>query len=158
MKPVRDSDLSTEISSLLSEQAQCVLATIDDTSPCQHMMAYAYSEDLFTIYLATLMDTRKFRNMLSNPRVSMMWDNRSGKARDHVEGTSLTATGKAFLLEGADHELASNLVAARNSTLRSLLSDEDCRLFSVELEEYTWTRGYRMVYQLRPDWEKQGKH
>ena len=74
---MRDPEIAGEVSALLAEQAQCVLATMDDIRPCQHMMAYAYSDDLFTIYLATLMDTRKFRNMLSNPRVSMMWDNRS---------------------------------------------------------------------------------
>ncbi|MFT6407447.1 MAG: nitroimidazol reductase NimA-like FMN-containing flavoprotein, partial [Arenicella sp.] len=52
-------ELAAEIANLLGQQAQCVLATMDETGPCQHVMAYAYSEDLFTIYLATYMDTRK---------------------------------------------------------------------------------------------------
>ena len=45
--------LAAEIAGLLGQQAQCVLATMDETGPCQHVMAYAYSEDLFTIYLAS---------------------------------------------------------------------------------------------------------
>jgi uncharacterized protein YhbP (UPF0306 family) len=144
-------ELATKISDLLGQQAQCVLATMDETCPCQHMMAYAFSEDLFTIYLATYMDTRKFRNMLSNPRVSIMWDNRSGSVRDHVDGFSLTATGIADLLKGQSQEKARGAILFRNSTLDNLLSDVNCRLFSISLEKYTWTRGYHHVFQLGPD-------
>ena len=143
-------ELATEISGLLGQQAQCVLATMDETCPCQHLMAYAFSEDLFTIYLATYMDTRKFRNMLSNPKVSMIWDNCKGSIQDHVDGYSLTATGMADLLEGETQEKARMLILFRNSTLNNLLSHANCRLFSVSLEEYTLTRGYDYVRRFVP--------
>ena len=144
-------ELSTEISVLLRQQAQCVLATMDETGPCQHLMAYAFSEDLFTIYLATYMDTRKFRNMLSNPNVSLMWDNRIGSVQDHVDGYSLTATGIAELLEGQPREIASEALLSKNSTLDNLLSDVNCQLFSVSLKEYTWTRGYDHIFKYCAD-------
>ena len=140
-------ELATEISVLLSQQDQSVLATMNETGPCQHLMAYAFSEDLFTIYLATYMDTRKFRNMLSNPNVSLMWDNRIGSIKDHVDGYSLTATGIAELLEGQPREIASEALLSKNSTLGNLLSNANCQLFSVSLNEYTWTRGYDNVFK-----------
>jgi nitroimidazol reductase NimA-like FMN-containing flavoprotein (pyridoxamine 5'-phosphate oxidase superfamily) len=143
-------ELAEEISELLGQQAQCVLATMDETCPCQHLMAYAFSEDLFTIYLATYMDTRKFRNMLSNPNVSMIWDNCKGRIQDHVDGYSLTATGMADLLEGQAQEKARRAILSRNATLDNLLSHANCRLFSVSLEEYTLTRGYDHVFRFGP--------
>jgi nitroimidazol reductase NimA-like FMN-containing flavoprotein (pyridoxamine 5'-phosphate oxidase superfamily) len=140
-------ELAAEIADLLGQQAQCVLATMDETGPCQHVMAYAYSEDLFTIYLATYMDTRKFRNMLSNPKVSMIWDNCQGGIQDHVDGYSLTATGTAELLEGKAQDKPRAAILARNSTLAKLLSQENCRLFSVVLDGYTLTIGYDHVFR-----------
>ena len=148
---MEEPELAAEIADLLGQQAQCVLATMDDTGPCQHVMAYAYSEDLFTIYLATYMDTRKFRNMLSNPKVSMIWDNRKGGIQDHVDGYSLTVTGIAELLEGRAQDKPRAAILSRNLTLDKLLSQEKCRLFSVVLEEYTLTRGYDHVFKFGRD-------
>ena len=117
-------ELAAEITDLLGQQTQCVLATMDETGPCQHVMAYAYSEDLFTIYLATYMDTRKFRNMLSNPKVSMIWDNRKGGIQDHVDGYSLTVTGIAEMLEGKAQDRPRAAILSRNATLDKLLSQK----------------------------------
>ncbi len=143
-------ELAGEISKLLGQQAQCVLATMGETGPCQHLMAYAFSEDLFTIYLATYMDTRKFRNMLLTPNVSMIWDNCKGSIQDHVDGYSLTATGMADLLEGQAQKKARRAILSRNATLDNLLSHANCRLFSVSLEDYTLTRGYDHVFRFGP--------
>ena len=137
--------LKLEIASLLEQQVQCVLATIDDRRPCQHMMAFACSEDLSRIYLATYMDTRKYRNMLSNPMVSILWDNRSGSADDHVQGISLIALGRAELLDGPSQADIGQALLARNPALKSLLEDQSCRIFVVRVEDYQWTRGYQQV-------------
>ena len=137
--------LKQEIASLLDQQIQCVLATIDDRQPCQHMMAFACSEDLSRIYLATYKDTRKFRNMMSNPRVSILWDNRRGSANDHVEGLSLIALGQAELLDGLSEVEIRQSLLARNPALGQLLEDSSCQLFVVRVDSYQWTRGYQLV-------------
>jgi len=142
-------ELAAVISDLLDQQAQCVLATMGETSPYQHLMAYAFSDDLFTIYLATYMDTRKFRNMQLNPNVSLIWDNRKGNIQDHLDGYSLSATGLADQLEGTSQEEARKAIRSRNTTLDNLLTHANCRLFSINLEEYTLTKGYDQVFQFR---------
>lgn len=139
------SALRLEIANLLDQQVQCVLATVDDRLPCQHMMAFSRSEDLSRIYLATYADTRKYRNMLSNPGVSLLWDNRSGSDDDHTDGISLIALGRAELLTGPPQADVRRALLARNPALRSLLEDADCRIFAVRVENYQWTRGYQQV-------------
>jgi nitroimidazol reductase NimA-like FMN-containing flavoprotein (pyridoxamine 5'-phosphate oxidase superfamily) len=143
-------DLKREIFTILEQQIQCVLATLQDDQPCQHMMAFAYAEDLSRIFLATYVDTRKYRNMISNPSVSILWDNRSGSAADHVDGLSLIALGSAELLAGSAQVEVCDLILKRNPALQVLLEDESCKLFMVLIEDYQWTKGYQQVLHYIP--------
>ena len=143
-------DLKREVSTILDQQIQCVLATLQGDQPCQHMMAFAHAEDLSCIYLATYLDTRKYRNMISNPRVSLLWDNRSGSAADHVDGLSLIALGRAELLAGSEHAEVLELISKRNPALQGLLQDDSCKLFKVLIEDYQWTKGYQHVLHYVP--------
>ena len=143
-------DLKREISTILDQQIQCVLATLQDDQPCQHMMAFAYAEDLSRIFLATYVDTRKYRNMITNPSVSILWDNRSGSVADHVDGLSLIALGRAELLVGCSQVEVRELILKRNQALQVLLEDESCKLFMVLIEDYQWTKGYQQVLHYIP--------
>jgi len=143
-------DLKLEISTILDQQIQCVLATLQDDQPCQHMMAFAYAEDLSRIFLATYMDTRKYRNMITNPGVSILWDNRSGSTADHIDGLSLIALGRAELLAGSAQVEVRELILKRNPTLQVLLEDKSCKLFMVKIEDYQWTKGYQQVLHYFP--------
>lgn len=143
-------DLKREISTILDQQIQCVLATLQDHQPCQHMMAFAYAEDLSRIFLATYVDTRKYRNMITNPSVSILWDNRSGSAADHVDGLSLIALGRAELLTGSAQDEVRELILKRNPALQALLGDASCKLFMVLIEDYQWTKGYQRVLHYTP--------
>ena len=143
---MHEHELKGEIAIMLDQQIQCVLATLEGKQPCQHIMAFAYAEDLSRIYLATYMDTRKYRNMLGSPQVSILWDNRSGRDEDHVDGLSLIARGSARLLSGDSQMDLRELLLERNPALGLLLDDESSRLFEVRIDDYQWTRGYREVF------------
>jgi uncharacterized pyridoxamine 5'-phosphate oxidase family protein len=143
---MQEQELKGEISRILDQQIQCVLATLEGNQPCQHMMAFAYAEDLSRIYLATYMDTRKYRNMLSSPGVSILWDNRSGRDEDHIDGFSLIALGRAKLLPDDLQIEIRKLLLERNPSLNLLLDDASSRIFEVSVEDYQWTRGYREVF------------
>jgi len=138
-------DLKREISRILDQQIQCVLATMKGNQPYQHMMAFASSEDISRIYLATYKDTRKYRNMTTNPCVSLLWDNRSGSADDHVDGLSLIASGRAELVAIDSTNNVSEILLKRNPALKVLLEDKSCRLFVIMIEDYQWTKGYQEV-------------
>jgi len=143
-------DLKKEIFTILDRQIQCVLATLQNDQPCQHMMAFAFAEDLSRIFLATYMNTRKYRNMIANPRVSILWDNRSGSASDHVDGLSLIALGRAELLSGSMQAEVRELMLKRNPALQALLENESCKLFMILIEDYQCTKGYQQVLHFNP--------
>ena len=143
-------DLYNEIKGILSTQVQCVLATVDDRQPCLHLMAYGFSENLSEIYLASYADTRKVRNMLIQPEVSLLWDNRTGNHQDHVEGFALNASGEATMLEGEHYKLVSKLLRDRNPTLEILLGNDKTAVFSVDVSSYVFAKGYTAVYEFQP--------
>jgi nitroimidazol reductase NimA-like FMN-containing flavoprotein (pyridoxamine 5'-phosphate oxidase superfamily) len=150
--------LKNRIFELLNQQVQCVLATMDGNRPVQHVMAYGFSIDLSRIYITTYTKTRKFRNMLSNTSVSVLWDNRTGSIQDHLDGYSLTAIGHAKLLPDSEQRKASEAILSRNPTLTELLNHPGSRLFGVILDEYQWTTGYQQVLRFRPSPRPLDKH
>ena len=92
--------MKNTVASLLNQQVQCVLATLGDKELALHLMAYAISSDLDEIYLVSLEDTQKVRNMRANPNVTCLWDNRTGNNDDHTAGLAMSGFGEARELTG----------------------------------------------------------
>ena len=102
--------MKNTVASLLNQQAQCVLATLGDKELALHLMAYAISTDLDEIYLASLENTQKVKNMRANPNVTCLWDNRTGNNNDHTKGLAMTGFGKAHELTGESARVAQHLL------------------------------------------------
>lgn len=147
---MQKSELFDEISRLLNEQVQCVLATVDESQPCLHLMAYSVNRRLDEIYIASYANTRKVSNMLAHPEVALLWDNRTVNDRDHVEGVALNATGKATLLEGVVRQAIKQKLLDRNPALGLLLADESTTIFTVKVSSYVFVKGYTQVYNYLP--------
>ena len=65
-----------EMKKLAKEKNSCVLATIIDTKPYCSLMAYVTNMACTEIYMVTHRSSQKFRNLIANPAVSLMIDNR----------------------------------------------------------------------------------
>ena len=139
------------VASLLNQQAQCVLATLGDKELALHLMAYAISTDLDEIYLASLENTQKVKNMRANPNVTCLWDNRTGNNNDHTKGLAMTGFGKAHELKGESARSAQHLLLQRNTTLEPLLSDPSVVIFAVHIDRYQWVQGYTRVVIYEPE-------
>ena len=142
--------LATTIWELLTTQVQCVLSTIADDVPNQHLMAYALEPSLTDIYIASRSTTCKVANMLRNPAVSLLWDNRTGNTTDHVQGLALMAQGHARSLEAGSRVRVEQLLLARNPELEKLLSGEDAAVFALGIYSYRLVQGYDSVATFIP--------
>lgn len=139
------------ISQLLANQMQGVLATSSpDGEVALHLMAYAFTPSLSDIYLASFEDTRKVANMLHSPRVSWLWDNRTGNHQDHIDGFALNAVGLAKQVFGKDYHAAAELLLGRNASLSAMLADTRAVIFAVDVERYSWIQGYSEVQDYLP--------
>ena len=68
--------LRQTVRTLLDSQIQGVLATQHQQQPYTSLMAFAVTPDLRRIVFATARATRKYANLLDNPRASLLIDNR----------------------------------------------------------------------------------
>lgn len=147
---MRSETLQQQIGALLSHQVQCVLATSGEGSPELHLMAYAIEPGLGRVYLASLEQTRKVRNMRASPAVGLLWDNRTRRIKDHTDGVALSASGNARQLQGAESIYAARVLLQRNSTLEALLDNPAVAVFSVDVSCYRWVQGYGEVLEYTP--------
>ena len=127
---------------VLRSQAQLVLATANRAAaPSTHLMAYAHSDDLRHVFLASGR-TRKLADMLENPAVSLLWDNRTGNLADHADGILVTARGRATELTGGDAARARAALLHRNPNMSGFLGGESVAMVDVEVETMAVVVGY----------------
>jgi|TARA_B110000908_G_scaffold129302_1_gene151933 nitroimidazol reductase NimA-like FMN-containing flavoprotein (pyridoxamine 5'-phosphate oxidase superfamily) len=142
--------MKNTVASLLSQQVQFVLATLSDQGVALHLMAYAFSKDLSEIYLASLENTQKVKNIRNNPSVTCLWDNRTGNHSDHVGGQAMSGFGQARELTGGAEKPAHRLLLERNSTLKDLMTAPDVVFFAVHIDRYQWVEGYTQAMTFVP--------
>ena len=144
--------LADHIRQLLHSQVQCVLATQGEQHrPVMHLMAYAFAEDLATIYCVSPSGTRKVNNIQNNPAVSLLWDNRTGNTADHVQGFSLLAECDTSINAVADVAPLAQALLERNPQLTHLIADPQSLIFSFKVAQYIWVEGYNHTYCWQPN-------
>lgn len=98
-----------DIERLIQSRRHCVLATVGDGLPYCSLMAYATENDCARFLMATHRRTRKFQNIIRNPRVSLLIDSRE------------TSTPQALTIEGRGEEIIAE--ADRKTAAGLLLAD-----------------------------------
>ena len=149
--PQWNNSMKNTVASLLNQQVQCVVATLGDKELALHLMAYAISSELDEIYLASLENTQKVKNMRANPNVTCLWDNRTGNNADHTAGLAMSGFGQARELLGQSAVTARRLLLERNATLQPLLSEPSAVIFALHIDRYQWVEGYTRVIIYEPE-------
>ena len=86
-----------KMKTLLRRKSSCVLATTDGETPHCSLMAYITPASADRLFLATPRDTRKYRNILQNPKVSLLIDTRDEKTSRPAQ--ALVVAGACRILE-----------------------------------------------------------
>ena len=92
---VEFSELQPAVSELLATQRYAVLGTQRTERAGLFLMALAVGKDLCTCILATESATSKYADLVRNPRMSLLVDNRSNQGSDTQEAVALTIDGQA---------------------------------------------------------------
>lgn len=98
------------IEDLIRAHDTCVLSTMGPDGPHASLMSYAPAPDAGSLFLITARQTRKFRNMIFCPRVSILIDTR----REDRPGEE-----KALTLSGVACPLAQDEAQAARASLLS---------------------------------------
>ena len=140
-------DIEKIVAELLDSQQLAVLATSQQGQPYTSLVAFAYSADLRRLTFATTRATRKFANLLAEPRVSMLIDNRSHGSSDFRQAMAVTAFGRALEVSGNEKQLLIEEYLRRHPALREFVSAPTCALLQVAVERYALVRRFQDVVE-----------
>ena len=142
------SGLTKVVKELLLSQRLAVLSTQSEKEPYGNLVAFAVSEDLKNLFFATARKTRKFTNILANPLVSLVMDNRSNRPSDFQDTVVVTALGRAEEMKESEKRKMLAFFLFRHPDLRAFATSPDCALIEVRVEKYIIVSHFQEVVEL----------
>lgn len=124
-----------KLETILRQNSLCVLCTKAAGSPYCSLMTYLPSDDLRVLYLISTRESRKFKNLLANPRVSVLVDSRQYPTAG-ANIVSVTFTGLFQPLADAEAERVKTAFAREHPELTEILNHPDSVIFAVKLTSY----------------------
>lgn len=135
------------IQALLADQPLAVLSTQRDGQPYASLMAFANTEDLKNIVVATGRSTRKHQNIIMDSRVALLVDNRSNSEEDFHEAAALTIMGVAKPIVDEERPFFEGLYLARHPYLEKFLHSPTTTFFKIEVQHYLLVTRFQSVME-----------
>lgn len=118
---------------LLRKQNMCVLATCDEDKPYCSLMAYVTDDEGRTVYMVTLENSRKYRNLVRNSNVSLLVDTRAFDAssdRGAIQALTVLGTCSTVTDEATRARMLERITSVHPHTAE-LTRQPDVRLLAV---------------------------
>lgn len=132
-----------DMEELIRAQDICVLATVSEGMPHSSLMAYIIDEDYLRLYMITHKNTKKYKNLIRNPHVSLLIDSRYSTPpvpRDKVQ--ALTVSGLfEEVLENENSAKLKKKFAHQHKHLAGFAKDEQATLFAIKLTKLQLQHG-----------------
>lgn len=141
-------ELRELIKGLLNSQRLAVLATQDHGQPYSNLIAFAATEDMKHLVFATTRATRKYANLLADPRVSVLVDNRANRPSDFSRAAAITALGKAWELKGRERQHFLKLFLHKHPYLEEFVASPTCALLKVTVDKYIVVTRFQEVREV----------
>lgn len=139
----------TRLRHLLETQKYAVLATDNHGQPYTSLMAYSITGDLRAFILMTERGRLKYENLMSNPRVAIMIDNRENLGSDLDATIAVTAQGLAEEISADGRDAARAFCLARHPALQSFAESPSCAFIRIQVTSYVIVRQFQDVIEWR---------
>jgi nitroimidazol reductase NimA-like FMN-containing flavoprotein (pyridoxamine 5'-phosphate oxidase superfamily) len=135
---------------LFASQRSAVLATTEGGQPYLSLMAFVASDDLKFLVIATPRATRKYRNLMTDPRVALLVDNRTNQPRDVEQALAVTALGVAEECAPAEIEHFLSLYRSKHPHLEEFATSPENVLIKVKVDRYYLVSRFQEVREYSP--------
>ena len=143
-------DGKKELGRLLDTRYTGVLATSAKDRPYTSLVAFAVFEGLKELVFATPKQPRKYDNLMANPHVAILIDDRAGDPSDIRSAAAVTATGTARELGGSEKQEGVAIYLSRHPNLKEFVRLDSTALFSVSIQEYILVSRFQDVIRISP--------
>lgn len=129
---------------LAKKKDLCVLATVSGGNPHCSLMAYTTNDECSEIYMVTHRNTRKLKNLMENPSVSLLIDTREEHKGSHLpEAEAMTVSGVfEWLEDDREKAMVRERLLKRHPHLRIFLDDPDSELIRVKIHSFLLLKGF----------------
>jgi heme iron utilization protein len=134
---------------LFNTQKLAALATQEADHPYLSLMAFACTEDLKGLIVATKRGTRKYANIVERPGVSFMIDNRMNHGEVFKNATSVTGIGRAEEVRDVGKNALSGLFLSRHPDLAPFVESPDCAIIRITVDYYYIISQFQEVEELK---------
>ena len=134
----------------MKKQDMCVLATSREGKPHCSLMAYVTDEEAEWIYMVTHRNTTKYANLVENPMVSLLVDNRcEGLPADRNKIQALTVHGTFCTVheEGAKKQMLSQ-IRERHPHMGEFLDSPEAEILSVRVNSFLFLDGIANAHHI----------
>ena len=131
---LKDSSHKEKIKELMLNQPFAVLATKGEY-PHTSLVSFWSSEEIDTVVFITSRKTRKYRNIMEEPRATLMADDRTNNpSADLRKASSVMVTGSVKEAVGEEAESLRELFLARNPDQIRFAQDPDTAVMVMAVE------------------------
>ena len=137
-----------EIERLIKKKDICVLATVSEGEPHCSLMNYISSDDCREIYMVTQKGTKKYRNLNTNPAVSLLVDTREeNPGPSRPEGKALTIAGVFQKMENENKKaMIKSKFIEKHPYLNTFMKDKDSEIFCVKVASCLLLDGFTKAH------------
>jgi general stress protein 26 len=136
------------IRQLLGIQTLGVLATQGKKYPYSTLVGFAASDDLKTLFFATIRDTRKYQNIQMHSQVSMLIDSRTNQVQDFKDAQALTVLGSARDEKGPFYRENEALYLEKHPYLKDFLQNPNCAFMRLDIDKYIMVDRFQEVIEI----------
>jgi heme iron utilization protein len=137
--------LPDPVLSLLRQQRSGVLATNGRAYPYTSLISLVVSEDHKTLWFPTSRQSRKYENLLREPGVSILLDDRKNIEQDIQAASALTVLGRAGEIPLDQRAELDRLFLTRHPALTGFVADPKTALIGVTIEKYILVNRFQEV-------------
>jgi nitroimidazol reductase NimA-like FMN-containing flavoprotein (pyridoxamine 5'-phosphate oxidase superfamily) len=137
-----------QVCEMIRSNRFCVLATVSEGEPHCSLMKYAADEDCREIYMATLRNTKKYRNLSVNPSVSLLIDSRELCEKDSsIQARALTVNGTYMSGMGEQRKDAlKKAMLARHPDMEEFFANPAAEVIVVRVRTFQLLEGITDAY------------
>lgn len=134
-----------KMNALLREKDSCVLATVSNGKPHCSLMSYIADRQCREIYMMTYSKTKMYKNLLENPRVSLLIDTRQeGRGIAIGQIKALTVSRVFPKIDPAEGKKVRTQFLTRHPQLEDLVKDLEKKIISIPIQSFQLLEGIRI--------------
>lgn len=134
-------NIKTYIEDVFKANKLAVLATEGNGQPHASLVAITPIDDFVHLIFATYRSTRKYKNLINNGKIAILFENRFINNLNQKETTALTAYGYAKEVNKDEYNMALQTHVLKHPSQSAFVFSTDCAVFLVVVEAYQLVLG-----------------